>query len=136
LHILESTDEPTIWEWQLFSPREVDAWRRCASVTADRFEDGVAELEVDLRPFITQPGQFLLRVDDLGAGACAVERLTLLYNGREVVEGMLSAIAPGALYNINRTAAVVERSEITLQMALRTATPSTAHVELSIQRSF
>ena len=136
LHILESTDEPTIWEWQLFGPREVGAWRRCASVGADAFDDGVAELAVDLRPFITEPGQFLLRIDSRGAARCEVERMTLLYNGREVVDSMLSAIAPGELYNINRTAAVVEGSAITLHVSLRAASPEPARVDVSIQRSF
>ena len=62
--------------------------------------------------------------------------MMLLYNGREVVDSMLSAIAPGELYNINRTAAVVESSAITLRVSLRATSPEPARVDLSIQRSF
>ena len=67
---------------------------------------------------------------------CRVESIKLLYNGRGVLEGMLSAIKEGELYNINRTAAVVDSSQITLMIKLRAKKPKQAKVEIAVKRQF
>ena len=141
LNILESLDSPTIWEWQLFDSQETDKWHNCGTVEPGAFENGafkngVAQVEVDLRPYITKPGQFLVRLDDLGESGIDLQNIKLLYNGREVLEGMLSPIEQGELYNINRTAAVVEQSKITLKLKLKTKEPQKARLEISIKRAF
>jgi len=136
LNILESLDSPTIWEWQLFDTREADKWQKCGSVGPDRFDNGVARIDVDLRPHITKPGQFLVRLDDLGESSVDLQGIQLLYNRREVLAGLLSPIEDGELYNINRTAAVVEQSEITLRLTLRTDKPRGVRLEICIKRAF
>lgn len=135
LNIFESTNSPTIWEWQLFSSQETSEWQNCCTVGPKEFSRGSAEIEIDLRPYITKPGQFLVRLDDLGDAECRVESIKLLYNRREVLEGMLSPIKEGELYNINRTAAVVEKSKITLKIKLQTENPKDATIEISIKRA-
>jgi len=135
LNILEATNEPTIWEWQLFNSQEGGKWQKCADVGYDAFQDNMAALEIDLRPFITEPGQFLVRFDNLNGSDCTVEDIELLYNGRAVLEGMLSPIKDGELYNINRTAAIVEHSEITLRLRITTTDARAAAMEVSIQRA-
>ncbi len=136
LNILKSLDSPTIWEWQLFDSQQSGKWQNCGTVEPGEFENGVAQIDVDLRPYITQPGQFLVRLDDLGQSDIDLQSIELLYNGREVIEGMLSPIKEDELYNINRTAAVVDQSKITLKLKLRTATPEKAKVGISIKRAF
>ncbi len=49
---------------------------------------------------------------------------------------MLSAIKEGELYNINRTAAVVEKSKITLRIKLNTKKSRDAKMEISIKRAY
>jgi alpha-L-fucosidase len=134
LNILEATDSPTIWEWQLFGPVKSSGWQKCTTVEGMAFKDGIAEIELDLKPFITIPGQYLVRLDDLGESDCRVERTRLLYNGREVLESMLSPIKEGELYNINRTAVVVDKSRITLKIRLKTEKVKQAKMEISIKR--
>jgi hypothetical protein len=77
-----------------------------------------------------------VRLDNLGGSDCTVEDIKLFYNGREALEGMLSVIKEGELYNINRTAAVVEQSKITLKVKLKTVNPQAAAMDFSIQRAF
>ena len=74
-------------------------------------------------------------LDNLRNSDCIVEDLKLLYNGREPIEGMLASSKKGELYNINRTAAVVEQSEIKLKVNLKTANPQAASMEVSIHRT-
>jgi hypothetical protein len=136
LNILEATDSPTIWEWQLFNSQETGEWQKCSTVGPKAFVGCTAEIEVDLRPYITKPGQFLVRLDNLDESDCRIESIKLLYNGREVLEGMLSAIKEGELYNINRTAAVVEKSKITLRIKLNTKKSRDAKMEISIKRAY
>ncbi len=133
LNILESLDAPTIWEWQLFDSQETDKWHNCGTVEPAAFEDGLAQIEVDLRPYITKPGQFLVRLDKSDV---ELQSIQLLYNGRKVLEGMLSPIQQGELYNINRTAAVVEQSKIMLRLKLKTDKPQKAKMEISVKRAF
>ncbi len=135
LNILEATDSPTIWEWQLFNSQETGEWQKCSTVGQKAFMGDTAEIEVDLRPYITKPGQFLVRLDNLDDSDCRIESIRLLYNGREVLEGMLSAIKEDELYNINRTAAVVDSSKITLKITLRAKKPKYAKMEISIKRA-
>ncbi len=135
LNIFESIDSPTIWEWQLFHSQQSGEWQKCCTVGPKEFSRGSTEIEIDLRPYITMPGQFLVRLDDLGDVDCRVESIKLLYNDREVLEGMLAAIKEGELYNINRTAAVVEKSKIRLKIKLKTEKPKDAKIEISIKRA-
>lgn len=136
LAILSATAEPTIWEWQLLGSRENVVWRRCAEIGPEVFDEESAEVEIDLRPYVTRPGQYLVRFDDLGDPACRIEEIELFYNGRRVMDGVLSPIEAGQLYNINRTAAVVDASRITLRLKLVTTDPRGAAAEVSIQRTF
>ena len=84
------------------------------------------------------PDFFVLhpRFDKQGDSDCTLEDIKLLYNGREVLESMLSAIKAGELYNINRTAAVVPESRIVLKVRFKTARPQAGAVEAFIQRAF
>jgi alpha-L-fucosidase len=136
LNILESLDSPTIWEWQLFNTQETGKWQKCDTIAPGAFENGLAQIDVDLRPYITKPGQFLVRLDDLDESDIEIESIRLLYNGREALEGILSPIQQGELYTINRTAAVVQQSNITLKLNLRTEKSQEARMEISIKRVF
>ncbi|MCK5806700.1 MAG: hypothetical protein KAI66_27975, partial [Lentisphaeria bacterium] len=136
LNILEASTEPSIWEWQLFNSQESGEWRKCVEVGPDAFQGNTAELEIDLRPFITQPGQFLVRCDNQGDSDCTLEDIKLLYNGREVLEGMLSTVKAGELYNINRTAAVVPESRIVLKVRFKTDKLRVGAMEVLVQRAF
>jgi len=120
----------------LFDSHQSGKWHNCGTVEPGAFKNGVAQIDVDLRPYITRPGQFLVRLDDLGESGVNIESMQLLYNDREVLEGMLSAIEEGELYNINRTAAVVEQSKITLKLKLKANKPQEARLEISIKRAF
>ena len=134
LNIFESTAEPTIWEWQLFRSEENSDWQKCRTVGPKDFARKTAELEINLRPYITKPGQFLVRFDNAGDSRCQVKSIGLLYNDREVLEGMLSAIKEGELYNINRTAAIVEESKIPLKIKVEARKTKDARMEVSIKR--
>ena len=62
-------------------------------------EDGEAEAEIDLSKYIEQPGQFLLRFDDMSNAGATVEAIQVFYDGSPVHEQVLSAIKEGLLEN-------------------------------------
>jgi alpha-L-fucosidase len=134
LHIVRANHFPAIAEWELFGPDSADDWRRCGAVGPEAFDNGQAHFELKLSKFIDRPGQFLLRLDDLGKSKVTVQELQVLYDGLPVHENVLTPLKPGELYLLNRQAQVVADSKITLKLRLATAKPDEAKVEVSIKR--
>lgn len=119
LHMLKSSHYPSVKEWELFAPREAARWQTCQTVTPEAFENGIAKIEVDLSAHIKQPGQFLLRFDDLGNAGITIEEIRVFYDGHAVHEEVLSPVKEGELYLLNRHAQIVDESEIVLKVILR-----------------
>ncbi|NQT41351.1 MAG: discoidin domain-containing protein, partial [Planctomycetes bacterium] len=134
LHTLKANHYPSIVEWQLFGPGSSGAWRKCGSAGPDAFTGGQARIELDISKFITQPGQFVLRLDDLGKSTTTVEDIAVFYDGHSVHEEVLSAVKEDEIYLLNRHAQIVEDSKIVLKVTLKTQRDDDAKVEISIRR--
>ncbi len=135
LHTLKANHYPSIKEWQLFSPKESSRWQKCCTVESEMFKRGKAEVEVDISEFIKQPGQFLLRFDDLGKAGTTLEDIRVFYDGHAVHEEVLSAVKEGEVYLLNRHAQIVEESKIVLKVKLKTQKGSIAKMEISVKRA-
>jgi len=137
LNILESTFASTIWEFQLFGNGEsAETWDQCHAVGPDMFnENNAADIAVDLSPFITTPGQYLVSLENLGETACVIDDVNLFYDGSPVLAEMLTTLKAGELYNINRTAQIIQASLITLKMKLRTENPKGVSAVVLIKRA-
>ncbi len=134
LHMLKANHDPAIVEWQLFGPDTGGAWQKCGIVGPDAFTEGEARIELDISKFIDQPGQFVLRFDDLGKSATTVEDIRVFYDGHSVHEEVLSAVKENEIYLLNRHAQVVEDSKIVLKVTLTTQKSNDAAIQISIKR--
>jgi len=136
LNLIKSNHYPSIMEWRLFSPRETTRWQTCQTVEPEVFKNGKAEIEVDISKYIRQPGQFLLRFDDLGGNAgTTVESIQAFYDGHAVHDQVLSAVKESEIYLLNRHAQIVEDSKIVLKVTLKTQTSNDAEMQISIKRA-
>lgn len=135
LGILKANHDPAIAEWQLFGPESHSTWQRCGSAGPDAFAKGRADIELDISEFIKQPGQFLLRCDDLGKAATSIESIQVFYDGHPVHKDVLSAIKEGEIYLLNRQAQIVEDSKIVLKLTLTTQASTDAKVQILIKRA-
>ncbi len=135
LHMLKANHYPAIAEWQLFGPRGSGTWQKCGTAGPNAFADGEAQLELDISKFIEQPGQFVLRFDDLGKSATTIESIEVFYDGHKVHEEVLSAIKQGQIYLLNRHAQIVEDSKIVLKVTLKTQQSTDAEMQISIKRA-
>ena len=118
LHTLKANHYPSIVEWELFSPRETSRWQTCHTVVPEAFQDGRAEVEMDISTYIEQPGQFLLRFDDFDNAGTVVESIQAFYDGNAAHERVLSPVKEGEVYLLNRHAQVVADSKIVLRVKL------------------
>jgi len=135
LHTLEANHYPSIVEWQLFGPDNRSNWQQCGTVGPDAFVDGQAQVELDISAFINQPGQFVLRFDDLGTSPTKIEEIQVLYDGHSVHEEVLSALEEGTIYLLNRHAQIVDDSKIVLKVAYETQDADNAKIQVSIKRA-
>jgi len=135
LHVLKANHYPAIVEWQLFGPRASGAWQECGSAGPDSFTSGEARIELDLSEFIDQPGQYVVRFDDLGKSTTTVEDVQVLYDGESVHKEVLSVVKEGEIYLLNRQAQVVEESRIVLKVTLKTQESNDARMQVSIRRA-
>ena len=135
LNMLKANHYPAIAEWQLFGPRGSGDWQKCGIAGPDTFTNGQAQIELDISKFIDQPGQFVLRFDDLGKSPITVEHIEVLYDGHKVHEEVLSAVKQGQIYLLNRHAQIVEESKIVLKVTLKTQQSSDAEMQISIRRA-
>ena len=131
LNILKSTEEPSIWEWQLYSTNKTEGWRRCESLKPDEIKQG--EGIVDVSKHITTPGQYLLRLDGFGIGN-NVEKVSLFYNAAAVMDAMVTKLAPG-LYNINHTAATTQEYKVRIKLEFTANTDGRFKPEVFIKRA-
>jgi hypothetical protein len=134
LRIQEANHDPAIVEWKLFSPHQSNPWVKCGSVGPGTFKQGRAQIELDISKCIDQPGQFLLRFDDIGTSAATVEHIEVFYDGHPVHEEVLSAVKEGQVYLLNRHAQIVEESKIVLHVMLKTHNSSDAKMEVAIKK--
>jgi alpha-L-fucosidase len=135
LNTLKANHYPAIKEWQLFSPKQAGRWQKCYTVEPKMFDRGKTHLEVDISKFIKQPGQFLLRFDDLGKSKTTVENIQVFYDGHSVHEEVLSIVKKGEIYLLNRHAQIVEDSKIVLKVNLRTQKSNDAKMEIAIKQA-
>jgi len=135
LRTLKANHYPAIVEWQLFGPATRGTWQKCGSAGPGAFVEGEAHIELDISEFIEQPGQFVLRLDDLGKSPTTVEAIEVFYDGHSVHEGVLAAVKEGELYLLNQHAQVVDDSTIVLQVTLKTQDTNDAEVQISIKRA-
>ena len=101
----------------------------------DAFTDGEAQIELDISEFIDQPGQFVLRFDDLGKSTTTVEDIQVFYDGHPVHEEVLSAVKEGEIYLLNRHAQIVEDSKIVLKVTLKAERRGDVNMYVSIRRA-
>ncbi|MCK4999741.1 MAG: discoidin domain-containing protein, partial [Anaerohalosphaera sp.] len=132
LNILKSTEEPTIWEWQLYSTNKTEGWHRCRSLKPDEIKKG--ECFIDASDLITTPGQYLLRLDGFGEGN-SVKKVSLLYNDDAVMDAMVTRFAPG-LYNINHTAATTKDYKVRIRLEFTTNIDGRHEPEVFIKRAY
>jgi len=133
LNLLRSNHYPSIKEWQLFSPEQNRPWQNCFTIEPEALKDDHALLEVDISKFIKQPGQFLLRFDDLGKSKTTVEDIQVFYDGHSVHEEVLSIVKEGEMYLLNRHAQITEDSKIVLKVNLLTQKSNNAKMEIAIK---
>ena len=133
LNLIKSNHYPSIKEWQLFGEKKSSSWNKCHTVGPKTFERGKAEIEVDISKFIKQPGQFLIRLDNLGGSDIAVEAVDAFYDGHAVHKQVLSAVKEGEVYLLNRHAQVTDESRIVLKIKLKAGSKE-SKMELSIKR--
>jgi len=135
LHMLKANHYPAIVEWQLFGSDTRGAWQKCGSIGPDAFTGGEARIELDISESIDQPGQFVLRFDDLGESTTTVDDIQVFYDGHSVHEEVLSAVKQGEIYLLNRHAQVVEDSKIVLKVTLKTQRSNDAEIQIWIKRA-
>ncbi len=135
--MLKANHYPAIREWQLFSPRkERSLWKKCRQLGPVEFQAGRARIEIDISKYIEQPGQFLLRLDNLGKSKIAVEDIQVFYDGRPVHEEVISTVSEGEMYLLNRHAQIVEDSKIVLKVTLQAKNITDSDMEISIKQAF
>ncbi len=135
LHMLKANHYPAIVEWQLFGPDNGDAWQKCGIVGPDAFREGEARIELDISKFIDQPGQFVLRFDNLDQSTTTIGGMQVFYDGHSVHEEVLSAVKQGEIYLLNRHAQIVKDSKIVLNVTLKTQDSNNAKMQISIKRA-
>jgi len=135
LRMLKANHDPAIVEWQLFGPDTGGAWQKCGTVGPDAFTQGEARIGLDISKFIDQPGQFVLRFDDLGKSVTTIKDVRGFYDGHAVHEEVLSAVKEGEIYLLNRHAQIVEDSKIVLNVTLKTQKSDDAEIQISIKRA-
>ena len=152
LDIHEAMDEPTVWQWQLLKKggdlswlynkefaissddTTVGKWQQCLAVGPGDFKGGTANITTDnLKEFIPKPGQYQVELVNRDDSICEIASVELLYNGQKVVKGMLSVEEKGKVYNINRTAQIVDETVIELKMKLKSENVSTTDAVLLIR---
>lgn len=117
LNITEASGPPTIWEWHLFPG--AFGWQPCGTWTRESFRNGQATLTLDLSPFITQAGQYEVRLEQTGGQhPLRILRATLLYEGAEATPGLLTRRAAPNTFNVNRTAQVTRETTSVLKVEL------------------
>ena len=135
LNTLKANHYPAIKEWQLFSSKQPDRWQKCVTVEPEAFKDNHALLEVDISKFIKQPGQFLLRCDNLGKSETTIEDIQVFYDGHPVHQEVLSVIKKNQMYLLNRHAQIVDESKIVLKIKLKTKKSADSKMDISIKQA-
>ncbi len=130
-----SGHDPGIVEGQVPGKKSAPTWTTCGRAGPEAFKDREARLELDISRFIDRPGQFLLRVDDLGRSLTSVEDVSVTYDGHDVHENVVSTLKKNEIYLLNRQAQVVDESKIVLILKLKNSGSSEASVQFSIRRA-
>lgn len=101
------------------SSLDSSGWQRCGAWAPPSFRDGKAALDVDLSPFIPQPGQYEVRFEPTtDSSALRITQLTLLYEGEAATPGLLTPLSAPHTFNVNRTAQVTSETTSKLQVEL------------------
>jgi hypothetical protein len=120
LNITEASGPPTIWEFNVHPG--APGWQRCGAWTAKSFHDGKAALSLDLSPFIPNPGQFEVKLEQTdGEQALRITKTKLLYEGEEATPGLLTRLPAPNTFNVNRTAQVTKETSSVLKVEIATA---------------
>jgi alpha-L-fucosidase len=120
LNITEASGPPTIWEFEVHPG--APGWQRCGAWTAKSFQDGKADLTLDLSPFIPKPGQFEVKFEPTGGEpALRIAKATLLYEGEEATPGLLTRLPAPNTFNVNRTAQVTKETRSVLKVEITIA---------------
>ena len=134
LNLIRSNHYPAFREWQLYSPLETSVWDNCFNIAPEMFKRGKAQIDVDISKYIRQPGQFLIRFDDVGKSKIDIENIGVFYDGHSVHEEVLSVVQEGEVYLLNRHAQIVEDSKIVLKVKLDTKNSRDSKMDISIKR--
>lgn len=101
------------------SSLDSSGWQRCGAWAPPSFRDGKAALDVDLSPFIPQPGQYEVRFEPTAdSSALRITQLTLLYEGEAATPGLLTPLSAPHTFNVNRTAQVTSETTSKLRVEL------------------
>ena len=119
LNILKANHVPAIKEWQLFGTEQPSQWQVCQQVLPASFLANTADLTINLSKHIKQPGQFLIRIDDLHNAGIEVETMNVFYDGHGVHKEVLSVVKKNEIYLLNRHAQVTKDSKIELRIKLK-----------------
>lgn len=127
LRVPEYAAEPLIRKFQVFHVTSFrlepdrplrSPWTQCGSWSASEFDQGRAELEIDLTPFIPEAGQYRVRFKIPG-GKVSIRDEALLQQGQASTPGILKSVEGAAdTFHISRTAAVTEEADIRLKVIL------------------
>jgi alpha-L-fucosidase len=123
--------EPLVRRFAVFNVDNVDAvpagkvnaaekgWKQCAAWDAEKMTGRTTMLEVDLSPFIPQPGQYEVKFDQIGGGkAMKIVKATLVYEESEATPGLLSRLGPYS-FNVNRAAQVTAEMSSLLRVKIK-----------------
>jgi len=133
-------DNAYLYESQAGKLKEGDEssqWKICQRVESSFFKGDTATLSIDLSKYIKQPGQFMIRIDDLENAGVEVSEMNVIYDGHGVHEEVISTVNKNELYLLNRQAQVTEESKIELRIKLkRKASQKKGKVNISIKSVF
>ena len=99
--------------------RQMSTWHECGTWSPTDFAKGKATLEIDLSPFIPQPGQYEVRFEPAGGQAnLEIAKIELFYEGEKATSTLLTRLKAPHTFNINRTAQVTGETSSALRIVL------------------
>ena len=117
LHILKSTQGPTLWQFQL--GEDENPHFVFHTLKSSDFRNGEAKLRLDISQYFTKPGPYKIAIQSKDGSDLEVLHFEPLYNNRPVLKELYKTIDTNRLFSINRTAQIVKGSKVEIKLHLR-----------------
>ncbi|MBN2308617.1 MAG: alpha-L-fucosidase [Candidatus Hydrogenedentes bacterium] len=94
-------------------------WQQCGAWARAAFEGRKAAIEIDLTPFITEPGQYQVQFKTVDGRRPRCEEEVLLQSGQASAPGILRRTeGEQNTFDVNRTAVITDQADIRLKVVL------------------